>query len=264
MPALPSAYEGVNDLPRLLIFRVSHYSEKARWALDHKRIPYQLEALLPGLHSKRVRAVAKGSCVPVLLHRERVVQGSAEILSYLEQEFEGPALLPADASAAREALDWQKLLDSELGEPARRVAYHYALTSPSFTIPLYAQGGPWWAAPLYRLSFSRVVKVVRKMYDITEANVALDLQRLRQVFQRVDARLAQQPRLAGQTFSLADLTLASLAAPLIFPSGHPTLWPSRELLPPELQELIREFRDTATADYVMDLYRQRAPSAAVV
>ena len=253
----------MNEPPRLLIFRVSHYSEKARWALDHKRIPYQLEALLPGLHSKRVRAVAAGSTVPVLLHRGRAVQGSAEIVSYLEQDFQGPSLLPNDASVEREALDWQKLLDSELGEPARRVAYHYALTSPSFTIPLYAQGGPWWAGPMYRLVFPRVVRVVRKMYDITEANVALDLERLRAVFKRVDARLAQQPRLAGETFSIADLTLAALSAPLLFPSGHPTVWPSRELLPPQLQELIREFRDTATADYVTDLYRERAPSCAL-
>ena len=31
-------------------FRFSHYSEKARWALDFKGIPYTSRHLLPGFH----------------------------------------------------------------------------------------------------------------------------------------------------------------------------------------------------------------------
>ncbi len=29
---------------------VSHYSEKARWALDHKAIPHERRVPMPGLH----------------------------------------------------------------------------------------------------------------------------------------------------------------------------------------------------------------------
>ncbi len=31
-------------------FSLSHYNEKARWALDYKGIPYHSEPVLPGLH----------------------------------------------------------------------------------------------------------------------------------------------------------------------------------------------------------------------
>jgi Glutathione S-transferase, N-terminal domain len=41
--------------PCLLHFRVSHYNEKVRWALDHKRWPHVRRALVPGLHVPRVR-----------------------------------------------------------------------------------------------------------------------------------------------------------------------------------------------------------------
>ncbi|MDB6010395.1 MAG: glutathione S-transferase family protein [Gammaproteobacteria bacterium] len=35
---------------KLYDFRSSHYSEKARWALDFKGIPYAPRRLLPGFH----------------------------------------------------------------------------------------------------------------------------------------------------------------------------------------------------------------------
>ena len=36
--------------PVLWQFKYSHYNEKARWALDFKRIPHRRRSLLPGLH----------------------------------------------------------------------------------------------------------------------------------------------------------------------------------------------------------------------
>jgi glutathione S-transferase len=36
-------------------FTFSHYSEKARWALDYKGIPYTPRHLLPGFHLRITR-----------------------------------------------------------------------------------------------------------------------------------------------------------------------------------------------------------------
>jgi len=36
--------------PTLWHITISHYSEKARWALDYKSIPYRLRAPVPGAH----------------------------------------------------------------------------------------------------------------------------------------------------------------------------------------------------------------------
>ncbi|HKX12345.1 MAG TPA: glutathione S-transferase N-terminal domain-containing protein, partial [bacterium] len=36
-------------------FPISHYCEKARWALAFKEIPYRIVNLAPGLHFRRTR-----------------------------------------------------------------------------------------------------------------------------------------------------------------------------------------------------------------
>lgn len=46
-------------------FRSSHFSEKARWALDFKGIPYTPRHLLPGFHMRTARKLAPRSCVPI-------------------------------------------------------------------------------------------------------------------------------------------------------------------------------------------------------
>ena len=39
----------------LLQFPYSHFNEKARWALDHKRVPHQRRNLLPGPHAVQLK-----------------------------------------------------------------------------------------------------------------------------------------------------------------------------------------------------------------
>jgi len=47
-------------------FGVSHYCEKARWAMDYKGLPYRPRNLLPGPHIKQMRKIAPDIIVPVL------------------------------------------------------------------------------------------------------------------------------------------------------------------------------------------------------
>src|SRR5208282_9506 len=41
--------------PVLWQFAISHYAEKARWALDHKHVPHIRRSLLPGPHLSRIK-----------------------------------------------------------------------------------------------------------------------------------------------------------------------------------------------------------------
>ena len=47
---------------------VSHYCEKIRWALDHKRLSHRTESLLPGLHVAKMAKMGLKSSLPVLRH----------------------------------------------------------------------------------------------------------------------------------------------------------------------------------------------------
>ena len=61
-------------------FRFSHYSEKARWALDFKGIPYTPRHLVPGFHLRTARKLAPRSCLPILEADGAVIQDSTENL----------------------------------------------------------------------------------------------------------------------------------------------------------------------------------------
>ena len=54
--------------PVLYIFSISHYCEKARWAMDYLGVAYQLKIIPPGPHSAIAKKLgAHGSSLPILV-----------------------------------------------------------------------------------------------------------------------------------------------------------------------------------------------------
>jgi glutathione S-transferase len=91
------------DPPRLWHFRVSHFNEKVRWALDHKRWPHTRTALLPGWHLPIARWVSGQSLLPILKIDGRVLAGSNHVLRELERLRPEPKLFPSDPVALARA-----------------------------------------------------------------------------------------------------------------------------------------------------------------
>ena len=242
---------------RLYTFTISHFAEKARWALDYKGADYVEERLVPGSHVPIVRRMAPGTSVPVLRDGDRVVQGSSAIIDYADQQWPELALTPSDASGRETALELERWLDRELGEAIRCVFYFHALEHRGLVLYFFNQGGPWWGRLLSRLGYRVMASSIRQMYAITRDNAARDEERMHAVFERVDELLSGRSYLVGDRFSRADLTLAALAAPLWRPEQHPTRWPPDEMYPPEVIALGARFANTRTHEHVMRLYREQ-------
>ena len=96
-------------------FPISHYCEKARWALDYKGASYSKKNLLPGLHMKTTRKLARHSSVPILDHGGTIVQGSSEIISYLDKTLPERLLTPVNPAEAQLVREWERYLDEEVG-----------------------------------------------------------------------------------------------------------------------------------------------------
>src|SRR3984957_12165422 len=73
-------------MPTLVTIPFSHFCEKARWALDYARAPYDEEGHVPGLHRRAVaRACGKAGSVPVLvLDGEGVLDDSGLIVRWAD------------------------------------------------------------------------------------------------------------------------------------------------------------------------------------
>jgi glutathione S-transferase len=111
----------------------SHYSEKVRWALEHKRIPHTQRTPLAIPHFVVAWALTRGEVqtFPVIeLPGAGVVGDSTKIIGALEREFPARPLYPAgDADRAR-ALELEEWFDEHLGRDVRALALHEVAHDP--------------------------------------------------------------------------------------------------------------------------------------
>ena len=219
-------------------FPISHYCEKVRWALDYKGLQYRLKNHLPGLHLKKMKAVAPFSSVPVLEHDGHYVQGSAAIISYLDTQFPARTLTPQAPEDREEALRWETFCDDNIGPHVRRYCYHTLLDHPDLVIPFFAQGGPFWGKPFLRVIFPKLQGVMRKAMQIREPHVSDSRVALEQSIQTLVQAYQGRTYLVGEQFSRADLAAASLLAPLFMPPQYGLKWPS--VMPEPLQSWVNQ------------------------
>ena len=73
------------DIPVLWHLEISHYNEKARWALDYKGIPRVRRAVTPALQGLRARRLRAGRTVPILQLGGRTIGDSTRIIEEIEK-----------------------------------------------------------------------------------------------------------------------------------------------------------------------------------
>ncbi|MCK0163405.1 glutathione S-transferase family protein [Marinobacter sp. S6332] len=229
---------------RLYQFAISHYCEKIRWALDYKNLNYETINLLPGQHIKTIKKLTKGAgaSVPVLEHDGEVVQGSPEILDYLDNTFPDRPLTPLDESAKTQALAWEKRLDDEAGPAVRCYSYHHFLQRPKIVVPLLTAGTPFYNRILLSLAFSRVNEVMRKWMKINEKTAEESRKVMEGLLTELAETYSKQQFLAGDAFSRADLTAAALFAPLFQPEAYPVPWPKPACIPKDIKAWLTQWQ----------------------
>jgi glutathione S-transferase len=232
-------------------FPISHYCEKARWALDYKGLDHKIINLLPGQHIKIIKAIAPDSEVPVLQQDQEIIQGSGNIISWLDQRYPATPLTPIDAQSKQQALEWEHYANENIGPHIRLYFYHYLLEQPELTVPMLAQGQPFHKRFLFRVIYPKVRSIMRQHMNINERTARISLKILERAINKLHAHYAHHGFLVGDQFSRADLAAASLLAPLVEPAKYGISWPTH--YPGELQQTIYDFRDRL--DWVDRLYR---------
>lgn len=238
---------------KLYTFNISHFAEKARWALDYEGIPYEERILLPGPHQLVTRRIAQRTHVPVLEHDGRYVQGSGAIIDYVADRLGGTRLTAVDPAVRSRSLELEKSLDQAFGRGVQQVLYSVLLTDRRTVIDLWSSGGPFWARGFYAVAFPAVASAVKRMYKTTDVeSVAKAKQRFVTTFDEVDAVLAKQPYLGGDAPSRLDITLAALLAPVCRAPGHRVKWPE---MPAELAAFVADLSGRPTWNHVLRMYR---------
>jgi len=217
-------------------FPISHFCEKIRWTLDHKRLEYQISNLLPGPHVSKTKKLAPKSSVPILVHDKMIIQNSSDIITYLDNTFQQHPLTPDQEDEKNEALNWEKYLDKEIGVHLRLYIYSILLDHPSILIPLFCHNGPWYAKHFYKIIFPALRKKIIKYMNINEQTMQQSRQHLDKAIDKLYSHFQEHKFLVGNTFTRADLTAASLLAPICKPAKYGVIWPQK--YPEQLEEMI--------------------------
>lgn len=251
-----------SSTPVLVTIPISHYCEKARWALDLAGVPYREEPIPPVFHMARTRPSGVGTSTPQLWLGDRVVGQSSEIVAYADEHKGGDFLLPRDEDERAEVERWMARLDAELGPHVRRYAYHHLLDRPELVLPLMVHGVGSTQRLAFRLTFGPVRTMMRRAMGIEAAAAERSRAKIRAVLDTVGAALADgRPYLVGGRFTAADLTLAALISHFVDPPSFPVPLLVLEDLPAPLADEVRRIRAHPAGRHARLMYeRHRRPS----
>lgn len=238
---------------KLLVFPHSHYCEKARWALDYKNIPFQSVAIMPGFHIITVRRYAPGNTVPLLLNGKEAVQGSSEIITYLEQKYPFHPLTPADTKERSACLNIENIMDKRLGENIRQVLYYRLLAYPDFIRDCFTHTMPLIKKLIFALYYPLLRYKIYQTYVISPAKVEEARREFDIAMNEIEKRLKQKQYLVGEKFTRADLSVASMLSLLVMPPEHPLPW--REIPDPQTRIFYDDYKDHSVTMWVSKMYR---------
>jgi len=243
----------------LVQFRHSPYNEKARWALDVKRVPHRRRSLLPGPHLLTVKRLTGHTTTPVLLHDGGVVDGSARIIDWLDTHYGAPKLVPSEPAERAEALRIQRWFDDDLTPRIRRTVLDALLRQPRYFADVFGDGLP----SLQRMAYACVVPlarpVIRKGNGITGAAAVEDGHRAAaEALAFVASRSADSGYLCGKAFGVADITAASTLAVLVQPPDSPMSGPRP--MASRFRALVERYADHPGAAWTRAVYARHRDS----
>ncbi len=238
----------------LYLFAISHYCEKARWALERYDIVYQPRFVMPGTNRAIAKKLgAKSGSLPFLQAGDVVIAGSGAIIDWGEaNRAPNAASLAGDDPAAVKAIEAR--LDDVLGVHVRRFYYSDALLNdPASVRPVFSRDLSLFPRMMVTLGWSQIVPRMIKMMDLGPLQGAQSRDIIIAELDWLDHLLADgRSFLTGETLTRADITAASLLAPFVTPAEHPVY--AILNLPTALSATIAQWQERPVLKWVKRMY----------
>lgn len=215
-----------SDKPVLWQIDISHYAEKARWALDYKEVDHVRRSPLPGTHIPIALFLTRGAqpTIPVLQMDGRAIGDSTAIIAALDAKYLDQPLYPSKPDERERALNLEDWFDENLGPHTRLLPFYELIQEPDLFAEIAAESVP---GPLGKVK--PVVGAYARGYTSLRwgANKSEDADRAREAivaaFDKLEAELEKGNGefLVGDRLSVADVTAASLFYPIVVPPEGP-------------------------------------------
>jgi glutathione S-transferase len=241
---------------RLITIPISHYCEKARWALERAGIGYREERHVQGVHRLAARRAGGGLTVPVLVTPGGVIGDSAEILLWVdERTAPEQRLLPAERGRRLQEVAICRRLDDRLGPSGRRLMYVHMLAQRDLALSFNNEGVSRWEDRLMRWGWPLAGRMIGRVLEIRPGIEVEDEATVWREFDFVAERLSDgRPFLSGERFGAADLTFACLSAAVVVPREYGTPLPQPGVMAPATAAIVRRAREHPAGRHALALF----------
>jgi glutathione S-transferase len=241
---------------RLITIPISHYCEKARWALERAGMPYREERHVQGIHRFAARRAGGGVTVPVLVTPDGAIGESQEILAWVDERTPPEhRLFPPEPGARYEVECLCRRLDEELGPKGRRLMYIHMLAQRKLMLRFNNEGVPFWEDRTIRYGWPLILRSARRALDIHPGIETEDEAAVWREFDYVAELLTDgRPYLCGERFGAADLTFGAMSASVVVPPVYGVPLPQPDVLPPHTAALVERAREHPAGRYALALF----------
>lgn len=242
-------------MARLVTIPISHFCEKARWALDLAGAPYQEDGYAPVVHRLPL-ARLKATTAPVLVCDDgTVLRDSTDIVRHADRHGD-LGLFGDDAAQRAEVEALVARFDRSVGPAARLLTYAVFLDEPEAFVALAGAGLAPRRAVTLRVTRPAVTATIRRFFRIDHEAVLRAEATLEAELAFADGLRAGGRYLVGGRFTAADLTFAALLAPAVQPAGYGAPVPSLEEMPAARRDDVERWRALPSATVVAELYAE--------
>ena len=241
------------DPPLLWHIPLSHFSEKVRWALDHKHIAHRRKVLGADYLIRAWRATGRGT-LPILFLDGRPIGDSTHIIAALEDRYPEPPLYPGEPAARQRALAVEDYFDEHLGPALRAAIVTPAFRhDPDLALRVLTTGMPDKAYQRLRPLRRIFPAFYRFRHKISDAKLEADRAAVNTALDRIEQERQGRAYLVGDAFTVADLTAAAMVSPVLQPPQ--IQYPLSVTLPPYLQDYRATLLQHPAMHWAAGIYR---------
>jgi glutathione S-transferase len=147
-------------------------------------------------------------------------------------------------------------LDRNLGPATRRWAYFYLLDRKDLDHILFANV-PRWEQLAFKAGRPAAVLLLKRGLKINPEGAERSRQKIDEAFQNVGGLLGDGRRyLIGDRFTVADLTFAALAAPILAPPQYGAALPPIDAFPPAARDQLEIWRRSPPGQFALRIYAE--------
>jgi GSH-dependent disulfide-bond oxidoreductase len=196
-------------------------SGKPMLALMEKGVAFDshyIDMLQFDQHKPAYLAINPQGTIPAMVHGTRVLVESTAIMEYVNEEFAGPALMPADARDRWRVRWWMKFMDQWLAPSFSMFGWKY-FVGPN---AVAAHGADMLEEAISRIPLpERQVAWRKAVYGLfSEAEMAESGRRIGVGIRMLEDELAKREWLGSDQYSLADVNGFNLAYAMPLSQPH--------------------------------------------